>query len=148
MLSRLSSIVLLLAFGIGAQAQSPGYYFFRSEAPVQPGQFKALIEAVMNTNPNAEIFHSDDMTILQVKHNGVLSEQEARTLITGAGVALRAEAPTAEELGPNTIDPNGPPVYVITGDETADQARYSTAVEIWNSTHPEQQFSTTPIHRQ
>ncbi len=69
-------------------------------------------------------------------------------VITGAGVALRAEAPTAEELGPNTIDPNGPPVYVITGDETADQARYSTAVELWNSTHPEQQFSTTPIHRQ
>jgi hypothetical protein len=147
MLLRYSFGAVLAAFVVCAQAQSPAYHFFRAEQAVAPGQIKLLIEALVNVDPYAEIFHSDDMTILQVKHNGSLTETAARSAITGAGVAVLPGTPSPEELGSTTVDPNGPPVYVITGDDAADMARYQVAVEQWNTAHPEQQLSTTPIHR-
>lgn len=147
MLLRTCCALLFLASGLLAQAQGPAYYFFRTETPMQSMQLKMIIEAVMSLDPNAGIYHSDDMTIVQIKHNGSFNEQMAREAIASTGVALRAEIPTDAEMGRNTVDPNAPPIYIVTGDEAADQARYQMAVEQWNAAHPQDQLSTIPVHR-
>lgn len=112
-----------------------------------PQQIKVITEAVMSADPFAEVFHSDDMTILQVKHTGNLSEAAARSAIVNSGLALQAGNPTAEELGLNAVDANAPPIFMQTGDDAGDLERYRMSVEQWNAVHPESTLSTTPIHR-
>ena len=99
-----------------------------------------------DADPSADVFHSDDMRIIQVRQSGGLTEQGYRTAITQAGVDLLPGTRTAEELGLNQVPANSPPVYVATGDEAADVARYQASVSQWNAAHPDQQVSTTPVH--
>ena len=114
---------------------------------MEPQQIKFIIEAVVNADPYAQVFHSDDMTILQVKHSGTMTESAARSAIVSTGLVLQAGNPTPDELGLIAVDPNAPPVFFQTGDDAGDQERYRMAVEQWNATHPESTLSTTPIHR-
>ncbi len=146
MLLRFLPLIALLATTSLAKAQAPSFLFFEAEQAVERGQLKFLIEAVKNADASADVFHSDDMTILQIRHNGGLSEEGYRTAIQNAGIALRPGTRTPEQLGMNVVDANRPPVYVATGNETADQARYRADVEQWNAAHPDQVLSTTPVH--
>lgn len=144
MLLRTLLAASVIASSLAGFGQSPGYLFFQAEAPVSRSQYKFIIEAVMNTDPQAEVFHSDDMTILQVKSLNLQGEQVYRSAITSAGIALQPGLRTAESLS-ITVTPTVP-VYVSTGNDADDLARYQAAVAAWNVTHPEQPLSPTPVH--
>ncbi|MBK9175441.1 MAG: hypothetical protein IPM46_03710 [Flavobacteriales bacterium] len=138
----LSSVVTAAALvGFG---QSPGFLFFQAEAPVNRSQYKFIIEAVMNVDAQAEVFHSDDMTILQVKSPNMQGEQVYRSAITSTGIALQPGLRSAESLGINATP--AVPVYVSTGNDADDLARYQAAVAEWNTAHPEQTISAIPVH--
>lgn len=146
MFQRTLASLAVFALASIAFAQSPGFSFYRAATPVDRSQLKLIIQAVKDVDPSADVFHSDDMTILQIRHQGALTEQVYRHAIEQAGIGLLAGSPTAEELGLNQVPVGGPPVYAATGDDAADQARYAAAVEQWNVAHPDQQLSTTPVH--
>ncbi len=148
MLIRTLPIVLLLGTVAAAHAQSSGSIYFECEPAMAPSQYKMAIEQVMAVDPNAAVLYSDDMTIVQIRTAANTSEQAFRDALTQAGITLKPGTRTAEDLGLNAVDPNRPPVYVVTGDAGADDARYRQAVETWNATHPTEQYSTSPIHRQ
>lgn len=135
---------LVTAAALTGSGQSPQFLFFQSETPVTRSQYKFVIEAVMNVDAQAEVFHSDDMTILQVKSPNMQGEQVYRSAITGTGIALQPGLRSAESLGIN-ITPTVP-VYVSTGNDADDLARYQAAVAAWNAAHPEQQVSSVPVH--
>lgn len=127
------------------RSQAPSFIFFGSVTPVDRSSYKHIIEAVKNVDPTAEVFHSDDMTILQVRSTSNMGEAFYRSAIETTGVQLLPGTRTAEELGLNHVDPNGPPVFVVTGDAAADKARYEAAVAQWNIAHPDQPIGTA-IH--
>lgn len=124
------------------RSQSPSFIFFGSVSPVDRSTYKHVIEAVQNVDPTAEVFHSDDMTILQVRSTSGMGEGFYRSAIENAGIALLPGTRTPEELGLTQVNPNAPPVFVVTGDDAADRARYEAAVQQWNLAHPEQTIGT------
>jgi len=136
---------LLLSMS-GAMAQSPAFIFFETVNPATPGQLKRLTEALVAVDAGAELFHSDDYRILQLKSSSVQAEGIYRAFFESNGIQLKAGTRTAEDLGLNASP--AVPVYIATGDEQADMARYRAAVDQWNAVHPEQQISATPIHQQ
>ena len=75
----LAMAAILAAFG--AFSQAPSFTFFQAEAPLDRTALKQVIGQVMDIDPLAEVFHSDDMTILQVKSN-TASEAQLRTAST------------------------------------------------------------------
>lgn len=146
MLNRILPLLVTMALAPMVKGQTPGYIFFETTAAVDMSQLKFIIEAVQNADPAADVFHSDDMTILQVRHSGGLTEAAYRVAIEQTGVALRPGTRTAEDLGLNQVDANAPPVFVVTNDPAADELRYRAAVEIWNAAHPDQLMNATPVH--
>ncbi len=136
---------LLLAVS-GTQAQSPAFLFFETVNPASAGQLKQLTESLTQLDATAELFHSDDFRILQLKSSALQPEGIYRAFFESKGIQLRAGTRTAEELGLNAVP--AVPVYVSTGDEQADQARYRAAVDQWNAVHPQQPISSTPVHQQ
>ncbi|MFN3875599.1 MAG: hypothetical protein ACK4L7_06775 [Flavobacteriales bacterium] len=128
----------------GSHAQQAGFLFFEAAQPVSPQGIKLLHEALSGVDPLAELFHSDDRTILQLKSAALQPEAIYRAVIEANGVALRTGLRTAEELG--IYNAPAVPVYVATGDAAADGARYRAAVELWNAQHPEQPLSPIPVH--
>lgn len=130
----------------GIKAQGPSFLFFETVNPASPGQLKQLTESLMQLDASAELFHSDDLRILQLKSSNMQAEGIYRAFFESKGIQLRAGTRTAEELGLN-IAP-AVPVYVSTGDEQADMARYRAAVDQWNAVHPQQPISSTPVHQQ
>lgn len=139
-------VSLLMLAGASLCAQSTGFHYFRAAEPFNRSQYKVMISAVMDADPMAEVFHSDDMTIIQVKAAGGLTQEAYRQALTGAGIALLPGTLTAEEVNP-PAPADAPPVFVATGDEATDLARYQAAVEAWNASHPENQISAVPVHR-
>lgn len=133
---------LVVAFGTFAQA--PSYVFFRTEVPMDGAALKQVIGQVNDIDPLAEVFYSDDMTIIQVKR-GVVTDAQIRAAIAQAGVALRPGAVDPATLQPASVD--GPPVFIVTDDPAADLARYEAAMAAWNAAHPDQPVSL-PVHLQ
>lgn len=146
MLNRTLLLAMLIAPALQLAAQAPGHLFFQTQAPFTSAQHKAIIESVVGVDPNAEVFHSDDMMIVQVKSSALLDEASYRAAIQSVGVPLAPGLRTAEELGVGAVP--AVPVFVATGDDDADLERYRIAVENWNAIHPEQQLSPVPVHRQ
>ncbi len=138
----LVQVALLAAFG--AWAQGPAFVYFQTDAPLDRAAYKMVLSQVMDLDPQAEVFHSDDMTILQVKR-GTVSDEQLRAAITSTGVALRPGTVDPATLQPAPVD--GPPVFVVTDDPAADLARYQAAMATWNAAHPDQPVSL-PIHLQ
>lgn len=132
---------LLVAFGTFAQA--PSYVFFRTEVPMDRAALKQVVGQVQDIDPLAEVFYSDDMTIIQVKR-GLVTDAQIRAAIAQAGVVLRPGTVDPAELAVTTTD--RPPVYLVTNDPAADLLRYQTAVAEWNAAHPDQQVSAVPTH--
>ena len=101
----------------------------------------------MNVDPTAELSRSDDMTVLQVRSTSGLIASAYRSAIGQAGITLREGQADPVALGlvpaPNA---GQQPVFVVTNDPTADLARYQTAVDQWNSAHPDQALDRTPLH--
>lgn len=146
MTQRTLPLMMAICLTVSVSAQAPGYTFFEASTAVDMSQLKFIIEAVQNADPSADVFHSDDMTILQVRHSGGLPEAAYRAAIESTGVALQAGTRTPEQLGLTQVDPNAPPVFVVTGNDAADAEQYRNAVEQWNAAHPDQQMSATPVH--
>ncbi len=136
--------VAALWVALGAWAQGPSFVYFQTDAPLDRTAYKLVVGQVMDLDPQAEVFHSDDMTILQVKR-GTATEAQLRAAITGTGVALRPGTVDPATLQPAPV--NGPPVFVVTNDPAADLARYQAAMAAWNAAHPDQPVSL-PIHLQ
>lgn len=143
---RISALLLALGMAWGASAQEARFLYFEAQQPVTHAQLKMLVEPLLQLDPQAAVFHSDDMRIVQVRSTTPHPEGVYRALLEGQGIALKAGLRTPEELGINT--PPAVPVYVATGDDAADAARYRAAVELWNAQHPGEPLSPAPIHRQ
>jgi hypothetical protein len=145
MIRRFLFLSALAVFAGAVSAQSAPFYFFQAEEAINRSQLKFMISAVNDLDPDASVFPSDDMTIIQVKAAGGLSADAYRQALTNAGVQLRPGTLAPEQVhGPALVD--GPPVFVVTGDDAGDLARYQAAVQAWNATHPDNQISSIPVH--
>ena len=146
MLLRTLPLITFLATASFASAQTPQHLFFQAETAIDRSQFKFIIEEMLSTDPTAEVFHSDDLTVLQVKSTSGLGEATYREAIQRTGVSLRAGTPDLVALGLTPVVPEGPPVFMVTNDPAADRARYQTDVARWNETHPNEPMNATPLH--
>ena len=146
MMNRTLPLIFMLALTSMVKAQAPGYFFFESATAINGSQLKHIIQAVKDADPSADVFHSDDMRIIQVRQSGGLTEQGYRAAVIQAGVTLLPGTRTAEELGLNQVPANSPPMYVATGNEALDITNYQASVAQWNAAHPDQQVSATPVH--
>lgn len=138
-------VSLLVGAASIACAQSPTFHFFRSAQPFDRSQYKVMIAAVADADPMAAVFHSDDMTIVQVKAGSGLPAESYRQALLGAGIQLLPGTLSPEEVHP-AAQSDLPPVFIATGDEAADMARYQAAVQAWNATHPDNTLSPIPVH--
>lgn len=55
-------------------AQGPAFIYFETLSPVAPGQLKRLTETLVSVDAGAELFHSDDYRILQLKSSSLQAE--------------------------------------------------------------------------
>jgi hypothetical protein len=133
----------LFATTIG-MAQSGDALYFQAASPMDASNLKFVIQAMVDIDPMATVGYSDDMTIIQVRRNPSVSEAQVREAIASAGVTLQPGLIDPASLTP-APDPNAEPVFIVTGDTEADQARYRSAVEVWNSNHPEAPIAA-PVH--
>ncbi len=136
--------VACLIAAASVRAQQGQFIYFEAAQPVSMGQLKQLTEALLSVDANATVHHSDDMRIVQVKSSTLQHETVYRSAMQARGVVLLPGTRSAEELGIHAQP--AVPVYVPTGDDSADLARYRAAVEQWNALHPEAPLSSTPIH--
>ena len=139
---RYPAVIVLTMLTLLVRSQAPSFIFFGTVSPVDRSLYKHVIEAVKDVDPTAEVFHSDDMTILQVRSTSNLGEGFYRSAIETTGVSLLPGTRTPEELGSTQVNPNTPPVFLVTGDDAADRARYEAAVQQWNLAHPDQPIGT------
>lgn len=144
MMLRIPALILVLCLACGAHAQQAGFIYFEAQQPVSPSQLKLLVEPLMALDATAEIFHSDDFRIVQLKSANLQPEGIYRALLETQGIGLLPGTRSAADLGINNTP--AVPVYMATGDETADRARYRAAVEQWNALHPDQPYSVNPVH--
>lgn len=138
MLKRYSLLLMGGAFvGILAAQQNTPHRFFEAEQPLDMGALRQVFIALNDLDPAVNVFHSDDLRILQIEANPQVSDTELRTAIAGTGVLLKAGLyqPPAQPLVQTAAD--GSPIMVLTGDLEADRARYQQAVQDWNTSNPE-----------
>ena len=125
-------------------AQSSDLLHLRTTAPMDRSAMKAVIQLVTDLDPTAGVYHSDDMTILQIRRNPSVSDEQLRAAIASAGITLQPGV-----VDPATVHPvagvDTEPVYIVTGDEAADLARYHAARELWNANHPDAPIAA-PVH--
>lgn len=117
------------------QAQSQVFRWFQTDAAIDLTTMREVMEAVNDLDPNSTVFFSDDRTQVQVKISPQVDVAEIRSTIVGKGVALRPGDGTPPP--PVSTAPDGSPLYLVTGDATADRARYEAAVAEWNAANPE-----------
>jgi hypothetical protein len=124
-------------------AQQAELLHLRTQQPMSESNLKFVIQSVVDIDPMAKVTWSDDLTIIQVRCNPSVSVEQVRAAINGAGVALQPGLVDPATLfpAPGTTEP----VYIVTGDEAADKARYRAAVEAWNALHPEAPIGE-PVH--
>ena len=138
-------IALALILGtLTSHAQSPDGRFYRSTAVIDRTALKHVIQAIVDLDPYAKVLHSDDIRSLLVKANTSVNEAELRTAMLNAGVATEPGVPDLRAYLPEpTADT--PPIYVVTGNETDDLARYRTVAEAWNAAHPDRVVNVDPF---
>ena len=135
----------MLLGGFSAVAQADGLRSYETTEAMDRADLKFIIQAVTDLDPMAEVFHSDDMRILQVRSSAQVSDAEIRGAIQSAGTQLREGTPDLSAYTPSpALD--SPPVYVVTGNEAEDLARYQAAVAAWNQNHADQQYEAVPLH--
>ena len=138
------SLLTILFLAPAAWALGQNNHYFEATEAYDRAQLKFVIQAVVDLDPNANVYQDDGLRLLHVRSN--VSEQELRSAITGAGMALLEGTPNvgAASNGP-TATADGKPLFVITGDPAADQARYAAAVELWNAQHADDRIEILPI---
>ncbi len=136
-----SFLIALLLGALGASAQAPVQHVFEADPPLDMLTIRPVIELVKDLDPNGKVLWSDDMTILKIRIHPSVIEGELRQAITSKGVALREGTPTLAGEEPVYTTPEGRPLYVLTGDEAADRARYEQAVQQWNQNNPNDPIS-------
>jgi hypothetical protein len=137
----LPALAVLLAFS--AKSQHMELLHLRTSAPLDASGLKHVVQALADIDPLATVSWSDDLTILQVRRNPSVSVEQVRAAINSAGVDLQPGL-----VDPSTLFPapgTTEPVYIVTGDDAADLARYRTAVEAWNALHPDAPIGE-PVH--
>jgi hypothetical protein len=135
----------MLLGGFSSVAQADGLRSYEAAEALDRADLKFIIQAVTDLDPMAEVHHSDDMRILQVKADAQVSDAEIRGAIQAAGTQLREGSPDLSAYAPAPT-PDSPPVYVVTGNEAEDLARYQAAVAAWNLNHSDQQYEAVPLH--
>ncbi len=143
LMKRKISLMLALLFGGALQliAQDTAIRYLQTEAPLDMMGLRTLHEVVHNIDPNGVVYdHFDDPTIIQFNVNPQITEQDLRDAIAQHGISLRAEVPVIVPQQPVYTTPDGRPLFVLTGDEPADRARYENAVTEWNAAHPDDQI--------
>ena len=130
------SITLVLGITL-AFAQGPVVRYVQADAPIELLELRAITEAMTDLDPNARVHqHFNDQSILQININPQVSEAEMRQAVVASGTSLRAETPVITPQQPVYTRPDGRPLYVVTGEGTADRERYRQAVEEWNNNNP------------
>lgn len=133
----IAALLFSLIFG-GISLQAQEFSFYQASEPFDRAQLKDVMIAVADLDPAAMVFHSDDMTILQVKMTGAVTEDQLRSAISNSGLQILPGTPDlVSRYGNNTPEV---PVYIPTGDAQADHARYVQAVNTWNQTNPNRQL--------
>jgi hypothetical protein len=134
---------MAVLLGLSAKAQNPELLHLRTSAPLDASSLKHVVQAMVDIDPLATVSWSDDLTIIQVRRNPSISVDQVRSAITGTGVGLQPGLVDPATLfpAPGTTEP----VYIVTGDEQSDLARYRAAVEAWNALHPEAPVGE-PVH--
>ena len=136
-----SFLIVLLLGALGTSAQAPMQHVYEADPPLDMLTIRPVIETVKDLDPNGKVLWSDDMTILKIRVNPSISENELRQAITSKGVALREGTPALAGEAPVYTTPEGRPLYVLTGDEATARARYEQAVQQWNQTTPNDPIS-------
>ena len=134
---RYLTTTLLMALAVGTWAQSGSFVYFESPAPMTLLDVREAMQAVADAAPGSEVFHSDDLTILQVRTTASTNEAALRAAITGAGIQLLPNTPGLQAALGGEAPADARPVYVLTGDAAGDRARYAEAVAAWNAAHPD-----------
>lgn len=140
--------LLSLALSFGALftcAQTPDGRFFRTSAEIDRAALKHVIQAIGDLDPNAKVLHSDDLRILHVRANPSVTDAELRAAMSAAGVPVDQGTPDLRAYLPEP-SADTPPIYVVSGNETDDLARYRSAAEAWNQAHPDRPVAVDPIH--
>ncbi len=128
--------------GLGCmQANAQQFTFYETEQAFDRAQLKEVMIAVADLDPMANVFHSDDMTILQIKISPSVADHELRSAVSATGVVLKPGTP---DLGTKYAATSHEPLYIATGDPESDHARYVEAVNSWNAANPER-LMPTPI---
>ncbi len=129
------ALLLIAAATMRASAQDTGRHYFQAGQVFELSELKAATQAVIDLDPMANVFSSDDLRVIQV-NSAQLSEAEIRSAITGTGLTLLPGTPDLTALyGPAPTVP----MYIDTGDPQADHARYVQDVEEWNLNNPDNQ---------
>lgn len=131
----LKILAFLYVICAAASVNAQGRHYFQASQVFDLGELKASIQAVVDLDPTANVFASDDMRVLQV-NSSQLSDQEIRAAITAAGLTLLPGTPDLTALYGPAPDV---PMYIDTGDPQADHARYVQDVNEWNLNNPNDQ---------
>ncbi len=137
-----STLTFLFASALAAGTvlgQSHQHTFLQPASTLDQAQLKQVIQAVADAHPNAAVFASDDLRVLQIKHGGTITETGLRQLITATGVSLLPGTPDLKDLYGEAPDV---PMYVPTGDPEGDHLRYKEAVEAYNEANPDKAMPT------
>jgi hypothetical protein len=135
----------MLLGGFSSLAQSDELRTYGSTTAFDRVALKHVIQAMVDIDPNAQVFHSDDMMIIQVKASAAVSDSEIRSAIQSTGLQLREGTPDLSTYYPAPAA-DSPPLYVVSGNESEDLERYRAAVAAWNLQHPDQQYDAVPLH--
>lgn len=142
--NRILFTLALLLGTLKIHAQSPDGRYYRTTAEIDRTALKFVIQAIVDLDPNAKVFHSDDLRIIHVKANPSVSDTELRAAMASAGVPTEPGEPDMRAYLPEpTADT--PPIYVVTGNETEDLARYRAFAEVWNVAHPDRAVNVDPF---
>ncbi|MBX2981015.1 MAG: hypothetical protein KF905_17130 [Flavobacteriales bacterium] len=138
------SLLMMLFIAPASWAMAQSNHYFEAAEAYDRAQLKFVIQAVVDIDPNANVYQDDGMRLLHVRSN--VSEAELRGAIAGAGLALLDGTPNVGTAnnGP-TATADGKPLFVITGDPAGDQARYAAAVQLWNAQHADEPIEILPI---
>lgn len=134
-MNRLLQLLLLIFLGGStAWAQQQIHRFYELSAPVDRAQVKNILIAIQDLDPNALVFESDDLMVLQVKANASVPDQELRSAISSTGLTVLAGHPDPTKLYGEAPEV---PMYMDTGDPFNDHKRYTEAVDAYNAAHPD-----------
>ncbi len=129
-------LFLLLLSAVSTYAQQNTFHF-AANGPLNDVAVRSLIEAVRDVDPNGSVLHHfDDRSLVRIDVLHTVTEGELRESIGRYGIGLLAGTPDIPRDVPVHTTATGRPLYVVTGDASADRARYEQAVLEWNHNNP------------